>query len=396
MANDPNRQSIVRHEKRVYLDYQSTTPVDPRVLEAMLPFFTESFGNPSSVEHAFGTEAMDVVDGCRSEIAATLNVNPGEIVFTSGATESINLAIKGVALASGNKRRHFITVATEHKAVLECFRWLDENGFATTVIPVDHDGLVDPQQIAAAIRPETILVCVMAANNEIGVLQPVDQIGNICRKKGVYFFSDAAQALGKISIDAHRLQIDLLAGSGHKIYGPKGVGFLYVRRQSPHVKIEAIIHGGGHEGGLRSGTSPTPNIVGLSKALKLSIDVREGEQARIRQMRDHLLQSLKAIIPDLKVNGSLNHRLPGNLNITIPGIKNEALMILLRPQLAISSGSACGSSSGRPSHVLAALGLSTDESESSFRFSLGRFTNPADIEAAIQILASSVMRIRNR
>lgn len=378
----------------IYLDYHATTPVEPRVLEAMLPYFTEIFGNPASKNHTYGNEAFKAVEESREILAEAIKARSQEIVFTSGATESINLAIKGTALANRSRGKHFITVDTEHKAVLDCFEWLLANGFETTILPVDSEGLLDPAQVANAIRADTILVCVMAANNEIGVIQPLKEIGKICRERGVYFMTDATQALGKIPLDVQHLHVDLLAASGHKVYGPKGIGFLYARRSNPRVVMEAIIHGGGHEKGLRSGTLAAPNIVGLAKAVEISLKDMPKEQKRLGELRDQLMRTLLATIPDAKVNGSLKHRLAGNLNITFPGVESEALMIALRSEIAVSSGSACTTAAVLPSHVLKALGLSDAQSHSTIRFGLGRFTQATDVDAAPAILAPAVHRLQ--
>ncbi|MBM3740840.1 MAG: cysteine desulfurase [Acidobacteria bacterium] len=381
-------------KKPIYLDYHATTPVDPRVLEAMLPYFTEVFGNPASKNHTYGNDAFKAVEDSRETLAKAIKARPQEIVFTSGATESINLAIKGTALANRHRGKHFITVATEHKAVLDCFEWLMANGFETTILPVDSEGLLDPAQVADAIRPDTLLVSVMAANNEIGVIQPLEEIGKICRARSVYFMTDATQALGKIPLDVQRLNVDLLAASGHKVYGPKGVGFLYVRRSNPRVALDPIIHGGGHEKGLRSGTLATPNIVGLAKAVDISIKEMVKEQKRLGELRDQLMHALLAAIPDAKVNGSLNHRLAGNLNITFPGVESEALMIALRSAIAVSSGSACTTAAVLPSHVLKAIGLSDAQSHSAIRFGLGRFTEPKDIPFIQALITQHITRLR--
>ena len=385
----------MEHKKPIYLDYHATTPVDPLVLEAMLPYFTEVFGNPASKNHSYGNEAFKAVEESRETLAKAIKAKSQEIIFTSGATESINLAIKGTALGNRDRGKHFITVATEHKAVLDCFEWLVANGFETTILPVDPEGMLDPAQVANAIRPDTILVSVMAANNEIGVIQPLQEIGKICRAKGVYFMTDATQALGKIPLDVQSLQVDLLAASGHKVYGPKGIGFLYVRRSNPRVIIEPIIHGGGHEKGLRSGTLATPNIVGLVKAVDISIKEMAKEQKRLGELRDQLQNSILAAIPEAKVNGSLKQRLAGNLNITFPGVQSEALMIALRSEIAVSSGSACTTAAVLPSHVLKAIGLSDEESHSSIRFGLGRPTKSEHIESAIQFLTEELRRLAN-
>jgi cysteine desulfurase len=381
-------------KKPIYLDYHATTPVDTRVLEAMLPYFTEVFGNPASKNHTFGNDAFKAVEESRETLAKAIKAKPQEIIFTSGATEAINLAIKGVALANRTRGKHFITVATEHKAVLDCFEWLTNNGFETTILPVNADGLLEPAQVAAAIRPDTILVSVMAANNEIGVIQPLQEIGKLCRDKNVYFMTDATQAVGKIPLDVQSLHVDLLAASGHKVYGPKGIGFLYVRRSNPRVVIEPIIHGGGHEKGLRSGTLPTPNIVGLAKAVEFSIKEMPKEQERLRKLRDQLLASLLAAIPDAKVNGSMEQRLAGNLNIIFPGVESEALMIALKSEIAVSSGSACTTAAVLPSHVLKALGLSDAQSHSSIRIGLGRFTEQSDVAQAAERVATELTRLR--
>lgn len=380
-------------KKPIYLDNHATTPVDPRVMEAMIPYFTEVFGNPASKNHTYGNEAFKAVEESREILAKAIKARSQEIIFTSGATESINLAIKGVALANQTRGKHFITVATEHKAVLDCYEWLAANGFETTILPVNTDGLLDPAQVASAIRSDTILVSVMAANNEIGVIQPLKEIGKICRDKNVYFMTDATQALGKTPLDVQALHVDLLAASGHKVYGPKGIGFLYVRRSNPRVMIEPIIHGGGHEKGLRSGTLATPNIVGLAKAVEIAIKEMPEEQERIRKLRDQLLACLLTAIPDAKVNGCLKQRLAGNLNIVFPGVESEALMIALKSEIAVSSGSACTTAAVLPSHVLKALGLSDAQSHSSIRIGLGRFTEQGDLAQAAARVAVELNRL---
>jgi cysteine desulfurase len=387
--------NAISSKKPIYLDYHATTPVDPRVLEAMLPYFTDIFGNPASKNHSYGNDAFKAVEDSRETLAKSIKARSQEIVFTSGATESINLAIKGTALANRSRGKHFITVATEHKAMLDCFDWLVANGFETTILPVNREGLIDPAQVANAIRPDTILVSVMAANNEIGVLQPIEEIGKVCHQRGVYFFTDATQALGKIPLDVQRLNIDLLAASGHKIYGPKGIGFLYARRSNPRVAMEPLIHGGGHEKGLRSGTLATPNIVGFAKAVEISIKEMAKEQARLRQLRDQLLASLLTAIPDAKVNGSMTQRLAGNLNMVFPGVQSEALMIALKSEIAVSSGSACTTAAVLPSHVLKAISLTDEESHSSIRFGLGRYTITDDIAAASRLIDRECNRLRH-
>jgi len=379
--------------KPIYLDYHATTPVDPRVLEAMLPYFTEMFGNPASKNHTYGNEAFKAVEEARETIAKAIKAREQEIIFTSGATEAINLAIKGAAIANRERGKHFITVATEHKAVLDCFEWLKRNGFDTTVLPVDAMGLLDPAEVAKAIRADTLLVSVMAANNEIGVLQPIGEIGAACRAKGVFFMTDATQALGKIPLDVQRQNIDLLAASGHKIYGPKGVGFLYVRRSNPRVVLEPIIHGGGHERGLRSGTLPTPSIVGLGAAVAISAKEMSSEQRRIGRLRDTLLKHLTDSVAGLRVNGSMERRLAGNLNVVFPAIESEALMIALKDDVAVSSGSACTTAAVLPSHVLKALGLSDADTHSSIRIGLGRFTTEADLDRAANRMTEEGKRL---
>lgn len=378
----------------IYLDYHATTPVDPRVLGAMLPYFSEIFGNPASKNHSFGNEAFKAVEEARETVAKAIKARAQEIVFTSGATEAINLAIKGAAVANRERGKHFITVATEHKAVLDCFEWLKGNAFETTVLPVDSMGLVDPLEVAKAIRGDTVLVSVMAANNEIGVLQPIGEIGAVCRAKGVFFMTDATQALGKVPLDVQRQSIDLLAASGHKIYGPKGIGFLYARRSNPRVALEPIIHGGGHERGFRSGTLPTQNIVGLGSALAISLKEMAGEQRRIGGLRDVFLKRLAGGVPGLRVNGAMDRRLAGNLNVVFPDIESEAFMIALKNDVAVSSGSACTTAAVLPSHVLKALGLSDRDTHSSIRIGIGRSTTEDEVSLAAQRMVEEWQRLR--
>lgn len=384
----------MQSKKPIYLDYNATTPLDQRVLEAMLPYFTEIFGNPASKNHVYGNEAFKAVEESRELLARSIKAKPQEVIFTSGATEAINLAIKGVRIANQARGNHFITVTTEHKAVLDCFDWLRENGCEVSILPVDAEGLLDPAELGRAIKPETVLVAVMAANNEIGVLQPLEEIGRICRSKGVYFMTDATQALGKIPLDVQRLNVDLLAASAHKVYGPKGVGLLYARRSNPRVTLSPVIHGGGHERGLRSGTLATPNIVGFAKAVDLSMKEMPKEQERLRILRDCLLETLLAEIPDAKINGSRAHRLAGNLNVTVPGVQSEALMIATKSEIAISSGSACTTAAVLPSHVLMALGLAPELVHSSLRIGLGRFTDEQQVLHSAHVLISETKRLR--
>jgi cysteine desulfurase len=369
-------------ELPIFMDNHSTTRVDPVVLETMLPFFSETYGNAASKNHTYGQEAEAAVTSARATLAQSIKAKPQEIIFTSGATEALNLAIKGVAEANQSKGKHFITLTTEHKAVMDSFSWLEKHGYETTQIGVGEDGVIDLDALEAAIRPDTVLVAVMAANNEIGVLQPLEAIGQLCRQNEVFFLTDATQALGKVPLDVEKMQIDLLACSAHKIYGPKGVGALYVRRSLPRVPVSAIIDGGGHEAGLRSGTLNVPAIVGLGKAVELSLSNMAKEEKRLGDLRDKLEERLLTEIPDSHINGSKEHRLAGNLNIRLPKVNSEALMIALREDLAISSGSACTTAAVEPSHVLKALGLSDEAVYSSVRFGLGRFNTEEEVEYA--------------
>lgn len=377
----------------IYLDYQSTTPVDPRVVEAMLPYFTEIFGNPASKSHQHGHDALAAVENARKQVAKAIHAKPQEIVFTSGSTEAINLAIKGTALANRSKGNHFITVATEHKAVLDCYDWLQRNGFEVTILPVDSEGMLDPQQVADAITPQTVLVSVMLVNNEIGVIQPISEIGKICREKDVYFFTDATQGLGKVPIDVNSSCVDLLCGSGHKIYGPKGIGFLYVRRSNPRVRLEPILHGGGHEGGLRSGTLPTAQIVGLGAAISFAITEMQLEAKKSSDLMGRIIEVLKRTFPDLKVNGGVASRIPSNLNISLGEASAEALIAATQGKISISTGSACTSTSVEPSHVLSALGLNANRIGSSIRISIGRFSTLTEIDAGASIIAEQAQRL---
>jgi cysteine desulfurase len=381
-------------KRPIYLDYQATTPVDPRVVEAMLPFFTEKFGNPASISHSYGNEALAAVESSRETIAKAINSKPQEIVFTSGATESINLAIKGVAQASENRGRHFITAATEHKAVLDCFEWLRRNGYETTILSVDSDGLISIEDLRSAIRTDTVMVSIMAANNEIGVLQPIQEIGKICRDAGVFFMTDATQAIGKIPLNVQLQNIDLLATSAHKVYGPKGIGMLYARRSNPRVNILSQIDGGGHERGMRSGTLPTPQIVGFAKAVELAMKEYKDESKRILSLRDLFEMQIKELIPCAILNGSPKHRIPSNLNFSFPGIEAEALIAALAGDLAISSGSACTSEKIEPSHVLQAIGCDPKRSRSSIRIGLGRYTTQDELNCAAILLFNQVKRLK--
>jgi len=378
----------------IYLDHHATTPLDPRVLEAMTPYFTDLFGNAASKIHAFGREAHRAVEAAREIIGRSINARPQDICFTSGATESVNLAIKGLFHAGAETRQHFITVVTEHPAVLDSFRRIESEGAEVTYLPVDAQGMLDPNQIADAITPHTRMVGVMAANNEIGVLQPLAEIGAICREHNLFFMTDATQGLGKIPLDVQALKVHLLTGSAHKIYGPKGIGVLYCRRSNPKVSLRPIIDGGGHERGLRSGTLNVPGIVGFAKAIEISLAEMKTEQTRLRELRDSLFQALRREIPDLKLNGHPDHRLAGNLNVCIPGIVNESLILALADDIAFSAGSACTTAAADPSHVLKALGLSNAEVHASVRFGLGRRTNKAEVQHTAFAVVEQVAKLR--
>ncbi len=381
----------------IYLDNQSSTRVDPRVLEAILPYFTEHFGNPHSSSHAYGQIAAEAVELARSEVAALIHADPREIVFTSGATEANNLAIKGAAHFArahgrgGVLRDHIVTLATEHKCVLESCAQLAREGFEVTYLPVEPDGLVDLGKLAAALTERTLLVSVMAAHNEIGVIQPLAEIGALCHKKGVLFHSDAAQAVGKVPLDVEAMRIDLLSISGHKVYGPKGVGALYVRRR-PRVRLLPLIDGGGQERGLRSGTLPTPLCVGLGRAAAIAGAEMAEEAARLHQLRDRLYQGLVRRVPGLGLNGDAERRLAGNLNLSFPGIEAPAL-IEACPAIAISTGSACTSATVEPSYVLRALGLPDAVANTAIRIGLGRFNTAAEVDFAVDALAAAAARL---
>lgn len=377
----------------IYLDNQSTTRVDPRVLEAMLPYFAEDFGNPHSTSHAYGRIAAEAIERARGEIAALIHADPREIVFTSGATESNNLAIKGAAHFAraypqgGKVRDHIVALQTEHKCVLESCKELEGEGFQVTYLPVESNGLVSLTELEAAISERTLLVSVMAAHNEIGVIQPLAEIGALCRSHGVLFHSDAAQAFGKIPLDVDAMKLDLLSISGHKIYAPKGIGALYVRRR-PRVRLLPLIDGGGQERGLRSGTLPTPLCVGLGRASVIAGEEMAEEAERLRRLRDGLLRNLERRVPGIRLNGDAGRRLAGSLNLTLPGIPAQTL-IEACPSIAISTGSACTSASVEPSYVLRALGLSDELANASIRIGLGRFTTAAEVEFAADALAAA-------
>lgn len=376
----------------VYLDYSATTPVDPRVFEAMKPYLCEIFGNPASRSHSYGWTAEEAVETARGHVAALLGADPREIVWTSGATEGNNLAIKGAAHFHRSRGRHLITQVTEHKAVLDTFRELERQGFETTYLPVDGDGRVPAQRVIDAMRPDTILVSVMMANNETGVVQPVAEIGRACRERRIIFHCDAVQAAGKLPIGVNEIQADLLTVTAHKVYGPKGIGALYVRRK-PRVRIEAQIHGGGHERGMRSGTLPTHQIVGIGEAFRIAKAEMAEESARLRVLRDRLLEGLQSI-DQVFVNGSMDARLPNLLNVSFNFVEGESLIMAVR-DIAVSSGSACTSASLEPSYVLRALGRSDELAHSSIRFSLGRFTTEQEIDFAIALLKQKVGKLRD-
>lgn len=375
----------------IYLDCHATTPVDPRVLATMLPYFTEHFGNPASSTHEYGWEAEAAVQQAREAIATAIHATPEEIVFTSGATEANNLAIKGVAEAYLSKGRHLITVQTEHSAVLDPCRYLESLGFEVTILPVQPDGLLNLEQLVQAFRPDTVLVSVMAANNEIGVLQPIAAIGALCRAHQVLFHTDAAQAIGKIPLNVQSMNIDLMSLTAHKVYGPKGIGALYVRRRDPRVQIAPQLHGGGHERGRRSGTLYSPQIVGFAEAVKLGLSEMELETERVVGLRDRLWQGLQTL-DGIHLNGHASQRLPGNLNLSIEGVDGQALAIGLQPLVAVSSGSACTSAKTEPSHVLLSLGQSPELAYASVRFGVGRFNTVEEIdrvlEGAIEVIKS--------
>lgn len=379
------------NNKVIYMDYQSTTPMDPRVLEAMIPYFTDKFGNPHSRSHFYGWEAEQATENARSQVAKLINASPKEIIFTSGATESNNLAIKGVAGFYGDRKKHIITLQTEHKCVLNACRNLERKGFKVTYLPVETNGLVDLSKLEKAFTDETILVSIMAVNNEIGVIQPLEEIGKLCRSKGVFFHTDAAQAFGKIPLDVIDQHVDLMSISGHKIYGPKGIGALFVGRK-PRVRIEAIIDGGGQERGMRSGTLPTPLIVGLGEAAKIASIEMETEYQRIKKLSDYLTKELMGI-PEVYLNGDKEKRIAGNINLSFSCIEGESMIGELK-SLAVSSGSACTSASLEPSYVLRALGVDEELAHTSIRFGIGRFTTEEEVEYAINIVKKSVARLR--
>jgi cysteine desulfurase len=383
---------IRRNDQPIYLDYQATTPMDPRVLEAMMPYFTYKFGNPHSRSHSYGWEAEEGVEKARGQLAKLIGADEKEVIFTSGATESNNLAIRGVAEFYKDRKNHIVTTVTEHKCVLDTCRHLEQNGFDVTYLPVQKNGLVDLQVLRDAITDKTVVVSIMAVNNEIGVIQPLAEIGRICREKKVFFHTDAAQAAGKIPLDVEAMSIDLLSISGHKIYGPKGIGALYVRRK-PRVRLVPLIVGGGQERGFRSGTLPTPLCVGLGEAAEICMNEMEGEARRLKKLQDRMLAGLHARLPEIYVNGDLEQRIPGNLNISFAHVEGESLMMGIKG-LSVSSGSACTSASLEPSYVLRALGVEEEMAHTSLRIGLGRFTTEQEVDTAVADLVRQVTKLR--
>jgi cysteine desulfurase len=379
-------------QRPIYLDYQATTPCDPRVLKVMLPYFTEEFGNPHSRSHAYGWVAEEAVEKARAQVAALINADPREVIFTSGATESNNLAIKGVAHFYRTEKNHIITCATEHKCVLDSCRHLEQEGFKVTYLPVGTNGIIDLETLKAAITDKTAIVSIMAVNNEIGVIQPIAEIGKICRERGVFFHTDAAQAVGKIPMDVEAMNIDLLSISGHKIYGPKGVGALYVRRK-PRVRLQSLINGGGQERGMRSGTLSPPLCVGFGEACAIAQKEMAAESARIKALSDKFYKIIQTELEEVYVNGDFEKRIPGNMNISFAHVEGEGLMMGIK-ELAVSSGSACTSASLEPSYVLRALGVEEEMAHTSLRIGFGRFTTEEEIEIAAQKIIKEVNRLR--
>jgi cysteine desulfurase len=375
----------------IYLDYSATTPVDPRVVDAMVPWLRQNFGNPASRSHAFGWEAEKAVENARGQVAALVNCDPRELIWTSGATESINLALKGAAHFNKDKGKHLITVKTEHKATLDTMRELEREGFEVSYMDVEPNGLLDLSKLEAALRPDTILVSVMFVNNEIGVIQDIPALGEMCRSRGIIFHVDAAQATGKVIVDLQQLKVDLMSFSAHKTYGPKGVGALFVRRK-PRVRLEAQMHGGGHERGLRSGTLPTHQIVGMGEAFRIAREEMATENERVRMLRDRLWTGISRM-EQVFLNGDWEHRVPHNLNVSFNFVEGESLVMAIK-DVAVSSGSACTSASLEPSYVLRALGRSDELAHSSIRFSVGRFTTEEEIDYTVQLITRQVARLR--
>jgi cysteine desulfurase len=377
----------------IYMDNHATTPVDPRVVEAMLPYFTEKFGNSASRNHPFGWAAEEAVENARAQIARLINATPKEIIFTSGATESDNLAIKGIAEMYREKGNHIITQVTEHKAVLDTCKRLEKYGYQVTYLPVEKDGRINLDDLRRAITPKTILISIMYANNEIGAVQPIEEIGKIAKEKGIFFHVDGVQAVGKISVDVQRDNIDMLSISAHKLYGPKGVGALYVRRRNPRVQLSAVIDGGGHERGMRSGTLNVPGIVGFGKACELCRLEMDAEAERLRRLRDRLKDAIMGSLDETYINGSMTHRLPHSINISFAYVEGESLLMGIN-DIAVSSGSACTSATLEPSYVLKALGVGEDLAHTSIRFGLGRFNTEEEVDYVAARVVETVTRLR--
>jgi len=383
------------HTRRpIYMDHHATTPVDPRVLEVMLPYFTEVFGNASSTDHEYGAIALTAVETARAQIAAAIGAAPAEIVFTSGATESDNLALVGCAHHYADRGNHIITCVTEHKAVLDTCKYLESTGFDVTYLPVDKFGTVDPNDVRSAITNRTILVSIMMANNEIGTIAPIAEIGKLTRERQILFHSDATQAFTHIPIDVQSMNIDLLSVSAHKIYGPKGIGALYVRRMNPRVRVDAMIHGGGHERGMRSGTLNVPAIVGFGEASTLGLSEMKAESKRVQELRDRLWILLQNEIDGIQMNGHPTHRISGNLNVFIPGVQSRSLIVLLKNDLAVSTGSACTTATVSPSHVLLAIGQDESQASSCIRIGLGKNT-AEQVDYAANVVKAAVAKLRN-
>ena len=393
--NAPLEKSLIESLKAphfpIYMDYSATTPIDPRVADKMIPYLREQFGNPASRSHMYGWTAEKAVEEARAQVAALVNADPREIIWTSGATEGNNLALKGAAQFYKTKGKHIITVKTEHKSVLDTVRELERQGFDATYLQPQENGLITIEQLEQAIRPDTILVSVMLVNNEIGVIQPIDAIGELCRAKGIIFHCDAAQATGKVAIDLEKSKVDLMTFTAHKTYGPKGIGALYVRRK-PRVRLEAQMHGGGHERGLRSGTLPTHQIVGMGEAFRIAKEEMDSEMSQIKALRDRLAKGLQEI-EEVYINGDMEHRVPHNLNASFNFVEGESLIMAIK-DIAVSSGSACTSASLEPSYVLRALGRSDELAHSSIRFTIGRFTTEEEIDFTIELMKSKVAKLR--
>jgi cysteine desulfurase len=378
----------------IYMDHHATTPVDPRVLEAMLPYFTEHFGNAASIDHEYGAEAGQAVETARQRTARLINAQPDEIIFTSGATESNNLAILGATEQYADRGRHIITCVTEHKAVLDSCHYLERKGWQVTYLPVDQYGLVDPDTLRQAITPQTVLISVMAANNEIGTIAPVEEIGRIAQEHEVLFHTDATQAVGKIPVDVEAMNIDMLSMSAHKMYGPKGVGAIYVRKRRPRVRLAEQIHGGGHERGMRSGTLNVPGIVGLGSAVELGQREMTAEAKRLRELRDRLWNELRLAIEGVELNGHPTQRLPHNLSVALPGIESRSVLVQVKHEVSLSSGSACTTAKVEPSHVILALGYGEERAHCSLRFGLGRANTMADVDLVVRQVGIAAQTLR--